>query len=53
MKILTRSLYLLILLASLGLTACDNDGPLEEAGENADEAIEEVEDEIDDATDDN
>ena len=34
------------------LWACEQDGPLEEAGESIDEAIEEVGDEIDDATDD-
>ncbi len=51
MKFLTRSLYLLMLIACLGLTACDNDGPMEEAGESIDEAAEEVGDEIDDATD--
>ena len=43
--------YLLFIVAVLGLAACEQDGPLENAGEQMDEAAEEVADEIDDATD--
>ncbi len=45
-----NKLYLLFIVAVLGLAACDQGGPAEEAGENIDEAMEEVGDEIDDAT---
>ncbi|WP_341938631.1 hypothetical protein [Marinimicrobium sp. C2-29] len=37
----------------LGLTACEDDGPLEEAGENIDESVEDSGDAIEDATDGN
>lgn len=37
----------------LGLTACDDQGPLEEAGEEVDEAVEDTGDAIEDATDGN
>lgn len=47
MNFLTKSLCFLLLFATLGLAACDNDGPLEEAGESIDEAAEDVEDAID------
>lgn len=36
--------------AALTLSACEEKGPLEKAGESMDEAAEEVKDEIDDAT---
>lgn len=45
-----NKLYLLFIVAVLGLAACEQQGPAEEAGENLDEAMEEVADEIDDAT---
>lgn len=34
--------------AALLLAACEQDGPMEEAGENLDDAVENVEDELDD-----
>lgn len=46
-----NKIYLLFIVAVLGLAACEQDGPLENAGEQVDEAAEEVADEIDDATD--
>lgn len=45
-----NKLYLLFIVAVLGLAACEQQGPAEEAGENIDEAAEEIADEIDDAT---
>ncbi len=33
------------------LSACDSDGPLEEAGENMDDAVEDTGDAVEDATD--
>lgn len=45
-----NKLYLLFIVAVLGLAACEQQGPAEEAGENIDEAAEEIGDEIDDAT---
>jgi hypothetical protein len=33
------------------LGGCEEQGPTEKAGENADEAVEEMKDEVDDATD--
>lgn len=45
-----NKLYLLFIVAVLGLAACEQQGPAEEAGENLDEAMEEVGDEFDDAT---
>lgn len=42
--------YMLFIVAFFGLAACQEQGPMEEAGENIDEAAEEVADEIDDAT---
>ncbi len=41
---------LLISLFSLGLVACEREGPMERAGESIDETVEEAGDEIDDAT---
>lgn len=43
-------LALLMGFTTLTLTGCDNDGPMEEAGEEIDEGIDEIGDEIDDAT---
>lgn len=41
---------LTLMLLAVGLTGCDsNDGPMEEAGENADEAYEESKSTINDA----
>lgn len=34
------------------LSACERDGPMEEAGEEIDDAVEDAGDEIEDATDD-
>jgi uncharacterized lipoprotein YehR (DUF1307 family) len=36
----------------LALPGCDNDGPVEEAGESIDDAVDETGDAIDDAADD-
>jgi hypothetical protein len=49
-----KSLAALLLASGLafGLTACDEQGPLEEAGEEVDEAFEDAGDGIDDAVDD-
>ena len=44
-------LKLLLPLAFLGLAACEEKGPMEKAGERADNAIEEAEDELKDAAD--
>lgn len=41
----------LLLLASLGLAGCPDDGPLEEAGEAVDEAAEDAGDAVEDAAD--
>ncbi|MEO0996143.1 MAG: hypothetical protein AAFX58_01375 [Pseudomonadota bacterium] len=46
-KTLTTGFAILML---AGVAACEDDGPLEEAGESIDEAAEEVGDEVDDAT---
>lgn len=45
-----NKLYLLFIVAVLGLAACEQQGPAEEAGENLDEAVEETADAIEDAT---
>ncbi|MEX0738254.1 MAG: hypothetical protein WD071_02825 [Pseudohongiella sp.] len=45
-----NKLYLLFIVAVLGLAACEQQGPAEEAGENIDEAAEEAADAINDAT---
>lgn len=50
MKNLTCATLSLALL--LGVTACDNDGPAEELGENIDNAAESVGDTLDDACED-
>lgn len=49
MKILKMTI--LVFAASLLLGACENQGPLEEAGENADEAIEQASENVEDAVD--
>ncbi|MGM0952200.1 MAG: hypothetical protein ACQEW7_04370 [Pseudomonadota bacterium] len=36
---------------TLTLSACEQDGPMEEAGEEVDEAVEETGDAVEDATD--
>lgn len=44
------SKWMMIFLASFltfGVAACDNDGPMEEAGEEMDDAIDDMEDAID------
>jgi hypothetical protein len=50
-----RKIFLLFSIAvlSFGLatTGCDNDGPLEDAGESMDDAAEDVGDAVEDATD--
>lgn len=43
-------LYFLFIVAVLGLAACEQQGPAEEAGENIDEAFEETADAFEDAT---
>jgi hypothetical protein len=47
--------FLLIMLLAVGstslLTACEDEGPMEEAGENIDEAAEEAGDNLEEATD--
>jgi predicted small lipoprotein YifL len=47
----TMKTMLLVLAAAFFLQACDQDGPLEEAGEDVDEAIEETCEDIKDAAD--
>ena len=41
----------LVVLASLGLAGCPDDGPLEEAGETVDEAVEDAGEAVEDAAD--
>jgi hypothetical protein len=48
MQILIK--MMLVSLFSLGLVACEREGPMERAGESIDEAVEETGDAIDDAT---
>lgn len=43
-------LALMLLGGSAFLAACDNEGPLEQAGETADEAVDEAGDAVNDAT---
>jgi|AntRauTorcE11898_2_1112593.scaffolds.fasta_scaffold01777_6 hypothetical protein len=51
-RIRTLALVLLLALSSgVLLAGCDDDGPVEEAGENMDEAVDETGDAVDDATD--
>lgn len=49
---MTKLLIAALMAASFALTGCDNDGPMEEAGEEIDEAAENVEDSVEDAADD-
>ncbi|MCP1675988.1 hypothetical protein J2T57_003143 [Natronocella acetinitrilica] len=53
-KTAALSLALLLLLGSgtMGLAACDDQGPAEEAGEQIDDAAEDAADSVDDAVDD-
>jgi hypothetical protein len=45
-----RKVFLsLMLLVSLGLIACENEGPAERAGERIDEAVEEAGDQLEEA----
>lgn len=52
-KIMGRFLVILMLaVGSTGLlTACEDEGPMEEAGENIEEAAEETGDDLEEATD--
>lgn len=53
MQLKTLTLPALVLGTALALAACsDDDGPLEEAGEELDETADEIEDAADDAGDD-
>lgn len=51
MKLNKLPLALLTILFVLGLSACQQDGPAEEAGEAIDNAVEDAGDKIEDATD--
>ncbi|GGE42627.1 hypothetical protein GCM10011367_16730 [Marinicauda pacifica] len=43
-----RTAFIVAALSSIGLlAACEDDGPMEEAGENVDEAVEDAGDELD------
>lgn len=44
---------LLVSAMMIGLSACDKDGPLEEAGEAVDDSVEDAGEAIEDATDGN
>lgn len=50
-KTLTTSLLASVLV--FALAGCDNDGPLEEAGEAVDDTVEDAGDAVEDATDGN
>lgn len=51
-RMLSRALLLTFIIGSLGMvSACEQQGPAEEAGEQIDESIEETGDEIEEATD--
>ncbi|UYG08099.1 hypothetical protein [Halomonas sp. M4R1S46] len=47
----TFALSLLIGMMSLGLAACEDEGPAEQAGENVDEAMDETGENVDEAMD--
>ena len=47
----TIAAALLVSALIIPLSGCDNDGPLEEAGEEIDETAEDIGDAVDDATD--
>jgi len=50
-RLLSKVLLMSFVLSSAGfVTACDNQGPAEEAGEAVDESVEETGDAFDDAT---
>ena len=49
---LTKLLIAALMASAFALTGCDNDGPMEEAGEEIDEAAENVEDGVEDAAED-
>jgi predicted small lipoprotein YifL len=51
MKLNKLALTALLLTTFVGLTACQEKGPAEKAGENIDNAVEEAGDKIEDATD--
>ncbi len=51
-RMLSRTLLLAFVIGSLGMvSACEEQGPAEEAGEQIDESIEEAGDEIEESTD--
>ncbi len=51
-KMLSRALLLAFVIGSLGMvSACEDKGPAEKAGEKIDESIEEAGDEIEESTD--
>ncbi len=52
MKVNRKAVTTLVLLASLGLAGCPDDGPMEEAGETVDEAAEDAGEAVEDAVDD-
>lgn len=45
------ALFALTMLAAVGLTACDSEGPAEQLGEKIDNTVEETGDAIENATD--
>lgn len=51
MKLNTLALSALLLTTMIGLSACQEKGPAEKAGENIDNAVEDMGDKIEDATD--
>lgn len=51
MKLNTLALSALLLTTFIGLTACQEKGPAEKAGESIDNAVENMGDKIEDATD--
>lgn len=51
MKLNRLTLRALLLTTLIGLTACQEKGPAEKAGEQIDNAVEEMGDKIEDATD--
>ncbi len=52
MKLNKLALSVLLLTTFIGLTACQEKGPAEKAGESIDNAVENMGDKIEDATDD-
>ncbi|MEX1200180.1 MAG: hypothetical protein WEB02_05265 [Methylophaga sp.] len=51
-RMLSRALLLTFVVGSLGMvSACEQQGPAEEAGEQIDETVEEAGDEIEESTD--